>query len=191
MSGNTINSYSSWLERTIVNPTCVYNGPTGPTGAPSLGSTGATGSSGGSGSTGPTGPSGGSGSTGATGPSGPSGSPGLTGPTGAPGNTLVRAGTFASGVVGSLPGGFNVGNATIGYLSIPDSTFSFGANINVTASACTASSVVFIGNTYDTSSGVREFYITDVQNGYFNIILPGVGSFIPVCVIAFQILNGS
>jgi hypothetical protein len=33
--------------------------------------------------------------------------------------------------------------------------------------------------------------MTDVQNGYFKIILPGVGSFIPACVIAFQILNGS
>ena len=172
MSGNNVNSYSSWLEKTIVNPTCVYNGPTGPGGP-----TGATGA------TGPTG----LGSPGATGSSGPTGSPGSTGPTGQGFfNTIV--GSFLSPITGSLSAPnytFSVGPANSGYLQYP--TGAGITNLVVNASFCTSNSVVLVQSV--TPGYVHN--VTGVSSGSFTAgesIVPGIIG--PgVVVFTFQILN--
>ena len=195
MSGNNVNSYSSWLEKTIVNPTCVYNGPTGPggptgptgaTGPTGLGSPGVTGATGSSGATGPTG-LGSPGATGATGSSGPTGSRGSTGPTGQGFfNTIV--GSFIAPIAGVLAAPnytFSVGPANSGYLQYP--TLSGITNLVVNASLCTSNSLVLVQSV--TPGYVHN--VTLVSSGSFTAgesIVPGVIG--PgVVVFTFQILN--
>jgi len=175
MSGNSVNSYSSWLNKNIVNPTCVYDGPTG--------------SQGPTGSRGPTGTSGPTGSLGLTGSSGPTGSPGSTGATGPTGQGFFKSqvGTFAVPIAG-VPAApnctFNVGSANIGYLQYP--AVSGITNLIVNSTACLSSSVVSVQST--TFNYVHN--VTAVNNGNFTagesitpmVVGPGVIEF------SFQIL---
>ena len=213
MSGNNVNSYSSWLE-TKLNPTCVYSGPTGsagstgatgPRGAPGTngtngptgaGDTGSSGPSGPTGFTGPTGPgdtgsTGPSGPTGSTGPTGPgdTGSTGPTGPTG-PGFSNVIIGSFASPITGVLAGSnytFSVGATNSGYLQYP--TGAGITNLTVNASVCTNNSLVLVQSV--TSGYVHN--VTGVSAGIFTAgesIVPGfIGP--GFVVFTFQVLNAS
>jgi hypothetical protein len=103
----------------------------------------------------------------------------------------VQTGTYANAVENSS-GAFYVGNATMGYLSIKPVSLLFGVPIRVNSTACNASSVVHIENTYDsTLSAITSFYLTGVSDGYFSIVSPGVGTFITPGILGFQILNAS
>ena len=170
MSGNTINSYSSWLEKNVINPTCVYNGPTGPrgpTGPPGAtgsqgapgapgapGAQGATGlgSQGATGAPGVTGPPGQNGTNGLAGRNGVNGATGYTGATGATGphaEPIIQIGTFKNPIVSSSGDGansfrFNKANAQIGYLTFTPISPYTTCTLTIDNNVCLATTAVLL-----------------------------------------------